>query len=532
MNQDTSPLAIADLHAGSLFLSQLPLANPPLAEAQLIEFLDGLIANPPEPGILLSLLEQTRVPMSFVEEEMAKHYHNKPLVLSDEQENCFQQVLSAWQLMSKAYALCARLQEPAAENPQYSAMLATVLHRCLYYTGMIIIEHFRARREIPAGIWHDLHGYYETAEQWGVTCTPVNDSLESDLQATHCAAAYVTLLLIEIANPYSNSVRDLNLVRRWAGMWAPLVSLHPVDDEYEVPPYVVELMSDQPLHPTGASDGIGPDARRLDTSRLGLQLSHMLSQLHQRLTPSLLGLGEDTSGHVIRLLERISGPWTQTASPRRFRRFPSAGNARVAVGYEAMHFYIGGAEFAQADSAKAYSRGDFDQLFTFRERAIPGQQLKINTHASYPIDEWTVINHSANGFRLGRSNAGQKVAHSQLLAVCPHDGDRFLLGQASWLMQESGGGLVVGVAVLPGMPEAIAVRQSPSAPGKETRFVRAFLLPPIPAIGQEGSVVIPVDLYKASALLEVVSNEQTWQLRMQHVRQRGVDFDRVSFEKV
>ena len=99
-------------------------------------------------------------------------------------------------------------------------------------------------------------------------------------------------------------------------------------------------------------------------------------------------------------------------------------------------------------------------------------------------------------------------------------------------MQESGGGLVVGVAVLPGMPEAIAVRQSPSVPGKETRFVRAFLLPPIPAIGQEGSVVIPVGLYKASALLEVVSNEQTWQLRMQHVRQRGVDFDRVSFEKV
>ncbi|MGB7536818.1 MAG: hypothetical protein WBM19_13875, partial [Azonexus sp.] len=253
----SSPLSIPDLNAGSLFLSQLPLANPPLAEQQLIEFLDALIANPPEPGVLLSLLEQTRVPLSFVEEEMARIYHNKPLVLSDEQEKCFQQVLSAWQRMSKAYALCARLQEPATDSPQYATLIATVLHRCLYYTGMVIIEHFRARREIPAGVWHDLHGYYETAEQWGVTCTPVNDSLENDLQATHCAAAYVTLLLIEIANPYSNSVRDLNLVRRWAGMWAPLVSLHRVDDEYEVPPYVVELTNDQPLHPTSASDSIG-----------------------------------------------------------------------------------------------------------------------------------------------------------------------------------------------------------------------------------------------------------------------------------
>jgi len=487
MNMASSPLSIPDLNAGSLFLSQLPLANPPLAEQQLIEFLDALIANPPEPGVLLSLLEQTRVPLSFVEEEMARIYHNKPLVLSDEQEKCFQQVLSAWQRMSKAYALCARLQEPATDSPQYATLIATVLHRCLYYTGMVIIEHFRARREIPAGVWHDLHGYYETAEQWGVTCTPVNDSLENDLQATHCAAAYVTLLLIEIANPYSNSVRDLNLVRRWAGMWAPLVSLHRVDDEYEVPPYVVELTNDQPLHPTSASDSIGHDARRLDTSRLGLQLSHMLSQLHQRLTPSQLGLGEDTSGHVIRLLERLS-------------------------------------------SAEAYSRNQFDELFTFRERAAPGQQLSIKSHVSFPLDEWSVINHSANGFRLGRSHAGQRISHSQLLAICPHDGERFLLGQASWLMQENSGGLLVGLAVLPGMPEAVGVRHAPAAPGYENRYVRAFLLPAIPSIGQEGSIVIPVGMYKASGLLEVVSDGQPWQLRMQHVRQRGVDFERVSYE--
>ena len=530
MNMASSPLSIPDLNAGSLFLSQLPLANPPLAEQQLIEFLDALIANPPEPGVLLSLLEQTRVPLSFVEEEMARIYHNKPLVLSDEQEKCFQQVLSAWQRMSKAYALCARLQEPATDSPQYATLIATVLHRCLYYTGMVIIEHFRARREIPAGVWHDLHGYYETAEQWGVTCTPVNDSLENDLQATHCAAAYVTLLLIEIANPYSNSVRDLNLIRRWAGMWAPLVSLHRVDDEYEVPPYVVELTNDQPLHPTGASDSIGHDARRLDTGRLGLQLSHMLSQLHQRLTPSQLGLGEDTSGHVIRLLERLSGPWTQTASPRRFRRFASEGTAKVAVGYEAMHFFVGGKEFTQPDSAEAYSRNQFDELFTFRERAAPGEQLSIKSHVSFPLDEWSVINHSANGFRLGRSHAGQRISHSQLLAICPHDGERFLLGQASWLMQENSGGLVVGLAVLPGMPEAVDVRHAPAAPGYENRYVRAFLLPAIPTIGQEGSIVIPVGMYKASGLLEVVSDGQPWQLRMQHVRQRGVDFERVSYE--
>lgn len=530
MNMASSSLSIPDLQTGANYLAQLPLANPPLAERQLGEFLDALLENPPEAGVLMALLEQTRVPMHFVEEEMARRYHNKPLVLSDAEDEAFQQVLDAWRRMGKAYALCARLQEPASDNPQYSTLVATILHRCLYYTGMIILEHYRARREVPDGIWHDLHGYYETAEQWGIIYTPVNDSLESDLQATHCSAAYVTLLLIEVASPYSNTVRNLNLIRRWAGMWAPLVSLHRLDDEYEVPPYIVELMKDQPIHPTGSADNIGADARRLDTSRLGLQLSHMLAQLRQRMTPSQLGLGEETAGHVIQLLEHLSRPWTQTASPRRFRRFPSEGTAKLAVGFEALHFFISGAEFVQPDSASVYSRNEFEQLFTFREQAIPGQALSIKPQTNYPIDDWSVINHSANGFRLARGHFGERVAHSQLLAVCPHDGEQFLLGQASWLMQETDGGLVVGISVLPGMPEAVGVRHAPANAGHADRFVRGFLLPPVAAIHEEGSVVIPSGMYQASGTLEVHAGAGSRLLRMKHVRQRGVDFDRVSYE--
>lgn len=221
MNVATNPVlsAIPDLQTGMDYLSRLSLANPAVAEQQLMQFLDVLLADPPDPGVLLTLLEQARVPMCFVEEEMARRYHNKPLILANEEEECFQQVISAWRKMSKAYALCARLEEPDAENAQYASMMASILHRCLYYTGMIILEHYRARRELPHGIWLDLHGYYETAEEWGVAYTPVEDSLESNLQATHCAAAYTTLLLIDIASPYSNSVRNLNLIRRWAGMW-------------------------------------------------------------------------------------------------------------------------------------------------------------------------------------------------------------------------------------------------------------------------------------------------------------------------
>lgn len=527
------PLQITDLRSGTDYLAQLSLANPVVAERQLMRFLDTLLAAPPEPGSLYALLEQARTPLCFVEEEMARRYHNRALPLADEEESYFQMVVAAWRKMAKAYALCARLEQPDTDNPQYVALMAAILHRCLYYTGTIILEHFRARRELPPGIWLELHGYYETAEEWGIAYTPVEDVLESSLQATHCAAAYVTLLLIEIASPYSNSVRNLNLIRRWAAAWAPLVSIHRLTNDLEVPPYIIELMKDVPLHPSAYTEEPTKDSRRLDTSRLALQINHMISQLRQRITPSQLGLCEETSGHVIGLLEHLSRPWSQAASPRRFRRFASEGVAHVAVGFEAMHYCITGQKFTQPDTAATYSRGEFDELFTFRDRADPGQALSIKPQASCSVDEWSVSNHSANGFRLARSCAGQRIQHGQLMVIRPHDGEHFLLAQASWLMQEENGGLVVGVATLPGMPAGIGIRMATEGTGNNERYSRAFMLPAVPAIGEETSIVIPSGLYQASRILEFfVANEAPRKLRMNHILQRGTDFDRISYERV
>ncbi|MGE5387094.1 MAG: hypothetical protein ACM3SV_14525, partial [Betaproteobacteria bacterium] len=300
MNTVTNGAALRfpDITSGMAFLNRLPLANPAQADLQLTQFLDALLAEPPEPSDLLPLLEQARVPMSFVEEEMALRYHNKPLPLPDLEENGFQQVLENWRKMTRAYAICAERDEPDTTNPAYASRIATILHRCIYYTGMLIIEHYRARRELPPGIWIDLHGYYATAEEWGVATTPVADALNPDQQTTHCTAAYVTLLLIDVASPYSQSVRDLSLIRRWAGMWAPLVSLTPVGDDIEIPPFVIELMRDSGMHPAPYNEEPDADMRRLDTARLSLQVNHTLGQLRQRIPPAQLNLGEETSSHV------------------------------------------------------------------------------------------------------------------------------------------------------------------------------------------------------------------------------------------
>lgn len=524
------PLIVPDLSAGLAYLSRLVLDDPEIADRQLTRFLDTLLAMPPEAGTLFALLERAREPLAFAEAEIARRYHSKPIPLDAAEDAAFKQCVEAWRKMAAAYAQCLPPSDGDAGGQQFLIRLATVLQRCLYYTGMLILEHYQARRELPAGIWLDLHRYYRLAEAHGIAYLAVEDPLEVDAPQMHCAAAYVVPLLTEIASPYSHDPREVSLIRSWAAMAAPLVLIAPQLGDRDLPPYVIELAKDAPLHPAVNAKELGDDVRCLDSARLGLRIGQLLTLLHQRVPPQQLGLGDETSGKVIELLEQLRHAWGLEILPRRFRRFPAIGTAQVVTGFPGMYVHITGEDFEQPDSANTYSRGEFDQLFTFREQSDPGMHLAFKPKTSFPPDEWTVINHSASGFRLVRTAAGESLRHSQLVALKPHDGECYILAVVTWLMQEQSGELEAGIATLPGVPEGVGVRiLIPGTPSDE-RFVRAFLLPALPAIREEASLVLPVGIYQASRELEVIHGDgRIHQLQMNHILQRGCDFDRVSY---
>lgn len=98
-------------------------------------------------------------------------------------------------------------------------------------------------------------------------------------------------------------------------------------------------------------------------------------------------------------------------------------------------------------------------------------------------------------------------------------------------MQDDTGGLIVGVATLPGMPTGIGVRIASSKIGNQERYVRAFLLPPVQTIKEEGSIVLPPGMYQAGRVVEVFTGDETvGQLRLNHILQRGADYDRISYQ--
>lgn len=532
--------AFADFASGLDYLAGVPLGNPELAETQLLFMLDTLIASPPEGELLFALLEQLRAPLCFVEETLSRRYHNKPLPLGQDEADRWRQVVAAWRKMSQAYQLCLgsiaidslAAGEPIGDDVEAPRLtLATALHRALYYTGRVMLEHYRVHRELPEGIWLELHNLYRMAEVRGIALEPVEDNLENDQRKTSCAAGYCAVLLIELANPYGHTLHDLNLIQRWAFLWGPLLGILPAAGQAS-PAYLIEPKQDRPLHQPAPGKAPGGESRQLDTHRLAQEIQHALHQLGLRVTPSQLSLGEETISHVSRLLGGLAGPWTLNASPRRFRRFDTVGGAKVVTGFGNIFSFINGSEVRQSDTYRPSSRKDLNQLLTFRERLEPGEMPTVKAQSAFPIDVWDVLNHSANGFRIRRGNAGERLTFGQLMAIRPHDGERYLLGQSTWLMEERDGGLVAGVETLPGLPQGVGVRLSQDDGPNPEGYEVAFLLPAVPAIRAEASLVLPAGMYKASHILDVDCEGKSWRLRMVHVMQRGSDFDRISYQKL
>jgi len=156
--------------------------------------------------------------------------------------------------------------------------------------------------------------------------------------------------------------------------------------------------------------------RRLDTSRLAMQMSQARKQLQERMSPAQIGLGEDcTAAQCHQLLNRLSRPWCLLRATRKFRRHVASGTSKVCSGFVGMHFHISGEEFNQPESARIYSRQEFDNLFAFRHTVDPTQMLEIRqVQLGVGLDSWEVLDQCANGFRLLRSVAGKKV--EQLIA--------------------------------------------------------------------------------------------------------------------
>lgn len=491
----------------------------------------------PAPNQHFEVLEAARPTIARVQAELGRRYADHPLPPDNEENATLMRVVGLWHNLARSYTQIARQDAQTGTLEDQRALLS---QRRIHCTGQMLVEYFRAHRALPAGLWTEIHEGFAAAEATGLVRARVSDPLNPLWKAQSAMEAYISILLIELGNPFGRSGRELRWICRWAQRFAPYCSLEPDTEGRKPTVYGLDLGADHGLRPLGLlrkSEGV----RGFDGGKLANQIQAVFTQFKQGVSPASLGLGDDCPLDTsARLLVSLYRPWGLASAGRKFPRRGSDGKVDLCGDWLAIGFHIQGRLFEQPRSYGVSGSLNSDiSLLTFGERAPEASRTRERTAVQRQVDadrlglvceRWTLLDQSVGGFRLQQRPHAERLEHHQLVGLRPRDGEYFLLGQVSWLMYRDDGMLEAGIHVLPGIPKVVAVRPLAPHPGQREPYQQGFLIPANAAIKVDASLVLPSGWHHPNRVIELFDNGTISQLRLTKLTIKGANFEQVSFE--
>lgn len=498
----------------------------------------GLLEDKPAPNQHLEVLEAAREALDFVQTELGGRYAARPLPPDGDENRTLHEVVALWQDVARSYA---HIAERDADEGTLEDQRPLLAERRIFYAGLALFEYFRAHRALEPGMWHTVHEAYGAALHAGLAEIRVAEPLNETWHAQSPRETYVAILLVDLANPYGRSERELRWVLRWAQRFAPYCTLDEHIDEARSTTYGVELDSDLGLRPLGLLSRTAT-LLRFDGSTLATQIQAVMAQFRHGAKPASLGLGKDCStADAGRLLLSLYRPWGLASAGRRFPRRNKTGEVALSGDWLAMGYLIQGEVFQQPNGGRHIGalRDDIS-LLTFGElvpeidtpEKLARRRREQAALLGLEAASWTLLDQSVGGFRLQLLRDGDqaRLEHHQLVAIRPPDGQAFLLADICWMMFRDDGALELGINVLAGMPRVVAAR--PSSAASRDPYHQAFLLPATPALKAAESVVLPAQWFRKARVVELRDGAATRMIELDKLLLRGPNFDQCSFTDV
>ena len=526
LSADAAP-EFVDAASAKAWLENVPLANVAAAQQQLLAQLQELNRYATKAIRRLAAIEAVREAVQFVEIEQARRFTNRALPMAEAVSAVFDDTLALCDEMYRGYLRC--LEAVMADEAGMRAQAALVCQRALAYVGLKMFHYHRAHRQVPAREWRELHEGYARAEELGVAEEAVKDYLNRDVNDTSPRIAYMSTLLLGMANPNELSQRQLTFVAFLLERWAEKVEISREAPAEDIPPLVVDLDGDL------CSERGGPEAaepRYLDVKRLAKSLRNRIGLLRKGESPAKLALGEDcVQPSCEQLLVFLYRQWCQAMQPRALERKRVTDAAQACNDMDAIHYYISGHVFKQPGEVKELSAAQRDQIVAFGRLSTRDEDDYSVAHG-YLLEHWQIVDESSQGLKMVRhaGNPGRRYSHGQLIGVRPADSKSFMLGQVRWLMQNDAGDLFAGIRLLPGLPAATAVRPT-GVNVIGAKYSQALSLTGVAALEAPPTLVLPAGGFKPKRVVEVFVEGHV-RVRLTEIIDRGSDYERCAYELV
>ncbi len=519
ISPDAAP-EFTDASGCAKWLQTVPLINVGPAHVRLLGQLEELNAYKLAPAERLKILELMRDPVNFVQKEQAKKFSNRPAPLAPPEREILKNVHALWDALSTGYQHCVQ----AVAERAGGLSIPLVGQRVLWCSGEKMVTCYQAYQDVGEQEWRVLHRVYALVEERGKTKEEVAHPVHKGKE-TNCIETYAQVLLLDLANPGKLTPRQIELISLWLERWTRKVSIGRMSgDAADTAPLMVDLSG-----ASGASHRPveGESARVLDIGELRSDLRKRAALLRRGETPAELGLGEDVTATLAdSMLVMLYRRWCEDQQSRAHPRHGASGTAQTCLGMPAIHYFVTGRAFATRGGSRPMSTKEHMEIATLGRLATRHQDDPATT-PNYPLESWQIKDESASGLRLERVDpaASSRLVLGQLLGIRLAGAKAFLLCAIKWLSVSTDFGLRIGVQILPGVPQGIAIRQ---AGASAEPHVQAFLLPAFAPLQAPETLVTPAGWFKPKREIEAADREG--RMRLLEVIDRGADFERASFE--
>jgi hypothetical protein len=522
-------LAFADVDTAKRWARGLPVQNVGLVCETVLAQLKALAAASFQPRERATIAEVLRELIAHLHTELARRYAGKGQPAEDRELDASEQAIALWQGLWEQYSACLK---PLLEgDPDLQGVKPKILQRGIYVGKQLVVTHGLARRAVPGNIWHELHAYYRLAEMLECAVTSVSDNLLPNAVGISCYSTYSHALLLGLADPCAMSVRQIELTDRWLAMWARKVFPYAQQRETEGPVILIDLDggAGAALVPSAPSDTVA-SMRFGYPGKLATSVRGRLKRLQSGANPAELQLGTDCSlEQCTTLLGYLDSRWYQL---QRRRSSTPKGLVEICAGaIPAAYFRVSGHTFDRKDPAGRLSYAEAQQL-----QAIAAvedyDRGKEGAEAEWAWERWQGTCEPREALVVRESDPIHRWMLDQL-AIVKSDGvvrvgyvTRVAIGGDGQLGAE--GQLALAIRLWSAKPVATTLLPL-SAASSDDPPLAALLLDETP--DDKACLVLPPRTFNPSRVLRSLDTGPDRRYRLTRLLQRGIDFERASFEE-
>ncbi len=509
-----------------LWAESLPLTKTVEAGKQLLEFLEDVNRAKFSADERLIFIDTITPILCVVFEELEATYAYSSLPMPTRQLDAFQLARKLAVECSFTYKLV--LMERSSKFLKFNAKknIGPNLYRAMYYAAAQILQCYKTYHPVPHGVWAELHQLFGFAEDSDLVTEPVdfiNENQRAAQAKTTIGEVYVETCLVSLADPYRLMYKEVDRVQEVLGRNRAMVDFRN-DSEGANPNelFVIALDGDQAPKPviqgTRAAAG-GSVLRILETKRL-------IERLKQRAQPGANNnnatLAQSRATHDMSdLIQRLLRLWGDPPK-RQFRRNPASATLALCSGIKGIAY------FAERELEQAQAETEDDSAVYEGRNTMPLITIPQDDAAKQVgVEEWQVLNQSANGLRLHRRQGGSvAVTVGEAVGVRFIGGRTWNMGVVRWLTLLEGDALEFGLELV--SPAATSVTIEATI-GGGNRPIPALLLAPPHSETESDEILTLPDTFSDLREFTINDHGHQYTVRASTLMERTSKFDLFQF---